>query len=148
MGGITGLTGGGNVLAYNKMKITISAVLLGLILLGGAGCVSTVDERTTGGWPLVKDKAYARYEFPVERIFTAAKEVIKENGVLINESTLYSTNAVRTLEGKVNQRRVWIRIESVEPKVSEVTVQTRTPGGGSDVTLAHELDKQIALKLK
>jgi hypothetical protein len=28
-----------------------------------------------------------------------------------------------------------------------VTVQTRTPGGGSDIDLAHELEKQIALKL-
>jgi hypothetical protein len=28
-----------------------------------------------------------------------------------------------------------------------VTVQTRTPGGGSDIDLAHEIEKQIALKL-
>ena len=77
------------------------------------------------------------------------KEVIKENGVLSNESVLYNqTNAVRTVEGKVNQRTVWVRIEAIEPKVTEVIVQTRTPGGLSDIDLAHELEKQIALKLK
>lgn len=129
------------------MKKTILAVMAGVFLIG-AGCVSTVDQRTTGGVPFVKDKAFARYEFPVERIFNAAKEVLKENGVLVNESTIYGTNAVRTLEGKVNQRNVWIRIETVDPKVSQVTVQTRTPGGAGDLPLAHELDKQIALKLK
>lgn len=130
-----------------EMKKTILAGLAGMLLIG-AGCVSTVDQRTTGGMPFIKDKAFARYEFPVDRIFTAAKDVIKENGVLVNEGTIYTTNTVKTLEGKVNQRSVWIRVESVDPKVSEVTVQTRTPGGGSDMTLAHELDKQIALKLK
>jgi hypothetical protein len=31
--------------------------------------------------------------------------------------------------------------------VTEVIVQTRTAGGGADLDLAHELEKQIALKL-
>jgi hypothetical protein len=129
------------------MKTTISAVVVGLLLIG-AGCVSTVNERTTGGMPFVKDKVQGRYEKSVDQLFTAAKEVIKENGILMNESTLYRTNAVRTVEGKVNQRSVWVRIEAIDPKVTEVTVQTRTPGGGADIYLAHELEKQIALKLK
>jgi outer membrane murein-binding lipoprotein Lpp len=129
------------------MKTTISAVVVGLLLIG-AGCVSTVNERKTGGMPFVKDKVQGRYEKSVDQLFTAAKEVIKENGILMNESTLYRTNAVRTVEGKVNQRSVWVRIEAIDPKVTEVTVQTRTPGGGADIYLAHELEKQIALKLK
>ena len=130
------------------MKTTISAVLLGLIFIG-VGCVSTVNERTTGGVPFVKDKVQGRYERPVEQIFAVTKEVIKENGVLVNEIVhFYRTNTVRTVEGKVNQRSVWVRIEAVDPKVTEVTVQTRTPGGGADIYLAHELEKQIALKLK
>ena len=58
------------------------------------------------------------------------------------------TNAVKTVEGKVNQRTVWVRVEAVDPKVTEVTVQTRTPGGLSDIDLAHQLEKEIALKLK
>jgi hypothetical protein len=129
------------------MRTTIFAVLLGALLFG-AGCVRTVDQRTTGGVPFVKDKAIARYEIPLEKVFTAAKDVIRENGVLVNESTIYGTNSVRTVEGKVNQRNIWIRIESVDPKVTELTVQARTPGGVGDVPLAHEIDKLIALKLK
>lgn len=129
------------------MKTTISAVFLGLLLVA-TGCISTVNERTTPGMPFVKDKFVSRYERPVEQIFTAAKDVIRENGVLLNESTLYRTNSVRTVEGKVNQRSVWVRIEGIDPKVTEVTVQTRTQGGAADIDLAHEIEKQIALKLR
>jgi len=96
--------------------------------------------------PLVKDKITGRYERSVDQIFQAAKDVIKENGVLVNESVLY--NKTKTVEGKVNQRSVWVRVEGIEPKVTEVTVQTRTAGGLSDIDLAHQLEKEIALKLK
>jgi len=130
------------------MKTTIFAICAGAVLLV-VGCVSTVNERTTPGVPFVKDKIQGRYERPVDQIFQAAKEVIRENGVLVNESVLYNeTNAVKTVEGKVNQRNVWVRVQAVDPKITDVTVQTRTPGGGSDIDLAHELEKQIALKLK
>jgi len=54
---------------------------------------------------------------------------------------------VKTCEGKVNQRSVWVRVEQIDPKISSVRVQTRTKGGGTDADLAHELEKQIALKL-
>ena len=129
------------------MKKTISAILLGAVL-SGAGCINTVDERTTPGVPFIKDRIGGRYERTVDQVTQAAKQVMTTNGVLINEITLYNqTNAVRTVEGKVNQRTVWVRIEYVDPKVTAVTVQTRTSGGGSDIDLAHELEKQIALKL-
>ena len=52
-----------------------------------------------------------------------------------------------TVEGKVNGRRVWVRVTEREPNVSQVLVQTRNSAGGSDLDLAHELEKQIALKL-
>ena len=130
------------------MKNIFFAIFAASVLLS-LGCVSTVNDRTAPGIPLVKDKISGRYERSVDQIFQAAKEVIKENGVLVNESVLYNqTNAVKTVEGKVNQRNVWVRIEGIDPKVTEVTVQTRTPGGLSDIDLAHELEKEIALKLK
>ena len=130
------------------MKRIIFAILAVLVLVG-AGCVSTVNDRSTAGVPFVKDKIQGRYERPVDQIFQAAREVIKENGVLVNESVLYNqTNMVKTVEGKVNQRHVWVRVEGVDSKFTDVTVQTRTPGGGSDIDLAHELEKEIALKLK
>ena len=129
------------------MKTTIFATLLGLVL-AGSGCVSTVDERSRAGVPFLKDKVEGHYERTVDQVANAAKEVIKSNGVLVNESVMYNkTNAVKTVEGKVNQRSVWVRVEPMDPKVTTVTVQTRTSGGGSDIDLAHEIEKQIALKL-
>jgi hypothetical protein len=129
------------------MRTTILAILFGAVLVG-AGCISTVDERKTAGVPFIKDRVEGRYERTVDQVAQAAKQVVSSNGVLVNESILYSqTNAVKTVEGKVNQRTVWVRIEFIDPKITAVTVQTRTPGGGSDIDLAHELEKQIALKL-
>ena len=126
----------------------ILAILAGVAMLT-AGCVSTVNDRTTAGVPFIKDRIEGRYERPLERVFAAAKDVIKKNGVLVNESTLYNeTNLVKTVEGKVSQRSVWVRVEAVDPKVTAVIVQTRTPGGGSDIDLAAQLDKEIALELK
>jgi hypothetical protein len=142
-----GLTGGGNVIALAPMKTKIFAVLFGAILVG-AGCVSTVNERTSAGMPFVKDRVEGRYERSVDQVFNASKQVISANGVLVREGVIYNqTNEVKTVEGKVNQRNVWVRIEGVEPKVTAVIVQTRTSGGGADLDLAHELEKQIALKL-
>ena len=129
------------------MKTTIFAILCGAVLVG-AGCVGTVDEHKTAGVPFIKDRITGRYERPVDQVAQAARQVVSTNGVLVNEATLYDqTNAVKTVEGKVNQRNVWVRIESIDPKVTQVTVQTRTPGGGSDIDLAAELEKEIALKL-
>jgi hypothetical protein len=129
------------------MKTTISAIFLGLVLVG-TGCVSTVDERKTAGVPFIKDRVEGRYERSVDQVAQAARQVISSNGVLVNETVLYNqTNVVKTVEGKVNQRNVWVRIESVDPKITAVTVQTRTSGGGSDIDLAHEIEKQVALKL-
>jgi len=99
--------------------------------------------------PFIKDRVEGRYERSVDQVFQAARDVVKKNGVLVNESTLYGeTNTVKTVEGKVDQRNVWVRVESVDPKVTSVVVQTRTPAGGSDLDLAHELEKEIALELK
>jgi hypothetical protein len=107
-----------------------------------------VNERSSPGVPFVKDKVEGRYERTVDQVFNASKQVLSTNGVLVREGTLFNqTNAVKTVEGKVNQRSVWIRIEGVEPKVTAVIVQTRTAGGGADLDLAHEIEKQIALKL-
>ncbi|MGN6553128.1 MAG: DUF3568 family protein [Verrucomicrobiota bacterium] len=133
------------------MNIKLMAGLLGLALVS-AGCVSTVTGRTTAAVPFIKDKIESRYERPVDQVFQAAKEVVSYNGTLVNEGTLYGqtntmTSLVKTVEGKVNQRTVWVRIEQIDPKVTGVAVQTRTAAGGSDIELAAEIDKQIALKL-
>ena len=112
------------------------------------GCVKTVSGNRTGAVPLVKDRVEARYERPMNQVYQAAKEVLQFNGMVTAESTLASTNTTAlALEGKVNQRSVWVRVEQVEPKITTLTVQVRTKAGGTDIDLCHELDKEIALKL-
>lgn len=131
---------------HTAMK-QIFVILIGAVLVG-AGCVGTVTGRKTPGVPFVKDRVEGRYERPLDQVFDAAKEVIKYNGTLVNESILHNeTNTVKTAEGKVSQCNVWVRVEASEPKVTTVSVQTRTLNGGSDLDLAHEIEKQIALKL-
>ncbi|HYG36908.1 MAG TPA: hypothetical protein VEC99_19100, partial [Clostridia bacterium] len=90
---------------------TIFAVLFVAVLVS-VGCVSTVSQRTTAGVPFIKDRVEGRYERSVNQVFDASKSVLSSLGVLVNESTLYNqTNLVKTVEGKVNQRAVWVRIE-------------------------------------
>lgn len=132
------------------MKTRIFLLMAGVLLVV-AGCVNTVSGRKTAGVPWVKDSVEGRYERQPEEIVTAAKVVISKMGVVQNESSIYvqetQTNLVRTVEGKVNQRSVWVRVERVTPVVTSVIVQARTHGGGADLDLAHEIEKEIALKL-
>ena len=123
-----------------------------LIFIAGAlicaGCVGTVNDRKTAAVPFVKDRIEGRYERSVGQVHEAAKAVLLDNGTLSRDSALLeTTNTVYALEGRVNQRDVWIRVEEVEPKVTAVTVQARTKMGGTDIDLVHELEKQIAIRL-
>lgn len=128
------------------MKIKFLAVIAGIAIVA-TGCVGTVNGNRTGAVPLVKDKVEGRYERTPAQVCEAAKAVLLLNGTLLSETTLHSTNTVLALEGKVNQRNVWIAIEPVDAKVSKVVIQARTQGGGTDRPLCYDLDKQIALKL-
>lgn len=133
------------------MKTTIFAFFLGLAVLA-TGCVRTLNDTRTVGVPFIKDRIEARYERPMDQVYKAAKDVIAYNGTLVKETTLLGqtnvvNNIAKTVEGRVNQRTVWVRVEQITPKITDVTVQTRTQGGGSDIDLAAEIDKQIALKL-
>lgn len=76
-------------------------------------------------------------------IWNAAKDVLNFNGRLYGEDVLQST-----LEASVNTRTVWVKVEPVDSATTRVTVQARTKGGGSDVDLASDIDKQIALRLQ
>jgi outer membrane murein-binding lipoprotein Lpp len=131
-----------------KMKLHLNlllAVVAGVVL---AGCVSTVNDRKTAAVPFVKDKVEARYERPVAHVHEAAKQVLMFNGTLLRDSSLLSqTNTTFALEGKVNNRTVWVRVEGVEPRLTMVQVQARTKAGTTDLDLVHEIDKQIALRL-
>ncbi len=131
------------------MKTNLLA-FLGVVALAilAAGCYSKVGGGYHAGVPFVKDRVVGRYERSLPDVYNAAKQVITANGTLISATELYSqTNAVQTLDGQVNQRHVGVRVEQVDSNLTQVTVQARTSGGGSDLDLAHELEKEIALKL-
>jgi hypothetical protein len=124
-----------------KMKWIFAA----LLVIGGSimsGCVASVDGRQHLGVPLVKDSLEARYERSPMEIWNAAQEVLKYNGRLYGRDDLTST-----LEASVNTRTVWVKVEPLDDRVTRVIVQTRTKGGGPDLELASEIDKQIALRL-
>jgi hypothetical protein len=68
--------------------------------------------------------------------------VLELNGTLTGENTINST-----LEAAIDNRRVIVKVDEVEPGVSRVQVEARRKGGAADIDLAAEVDKQIALKL-
>jgi hypothetical protein len=131
-----------------KTKI-FTALATAAVLVVTIGCVPTVTDRTTPGLPIVKDSFENRYnERTVDQAFEAAKAVVANNGVMNAESILHNqTNTVKTIEGKVNQRSVWVRVEGIDPKVTSVRVQARTPNGTPDTDLAHQLATEIGIKL-
>jgi hypothetical protein len=129
------------------MKLKLFLSLIATVILA-TGCVNTVSGRKTAAVPLVKDRIEGRYERPAAVVFEAAKEVVKFNGTIVNEVTRHQTNGViRAVEGTVQGRKVFVGVSEVDPKISSVVVQVRTTAGGTDQDLAHELEKQIALKL-
>jgi hypothetical protein len=130
------------------MKKIFFAALAGAVIVT-AGCVSTVSDTHSPALTWSKDKVQGRYERSVDQVYQASVAVIQNNGVLLTEFIPHdSTNTVRSLQGKVNEKNVWIRVEAVDPKpVTEVTVQARSSWGVSDVDLSHELEKEIALQL-
>ncbi len=113
-----------------------------MLVLFGAGCVGTVDNRREYGNPLVKDKIVRVYERPVVQCWAAAKDVLAANGTIINEDVMQSTVSAR-----VDTRTVRVKTEAVDQKMTRVTTQVRTKLGNSDLDLAGEIDKQIALRL-
>jgi len=107
------------------------------------GCVATADGHTKAAVPFRKDKIVSRYEFPVDKIFAAAKQVLLTDGVLEAENLINNS-----LKAKLNTRVVWVRVDKVNDQLSQVTVQVRTRAGGTDIDLAAQIDKDIALHLR
>lgn len=120
---------------------------IGIAVLS-AGCVSTVDGGRRGTpLPWKKDKIFSRYQMPPGEVFNAAKYVLaSERGGL---GVLQAENRINnSLVAKVDTRTVWIRVTEIEPTVSQVVTQVRTESGMSDLDLASEIDKQVALRLQ
>jgi hypothetical protein len=129
------------------MKKIIFAALAGIIIVT-AGCVSTVTDTSSPALTWSTDKISARYQRSVDQVYQAAVTVIQNNGVVLTEYIPHdTTNTVRALSGKVNQKNVWVRVEAVDPKITELTIQARSSWGVSDVALASELVTEVALQL-
>ena len=131
------------------MKKKIFAALAGAaVIVAVTGCVHTVTDTSTFAVSYGKDSVAGRYQRSMDQVYQASVAVIQNNGVLLTEYVPHdNTNAVRSLQGRVNDRKVWIRVEQVEPRVSQVDVEARTKWGRVDLDLVHELEKEIALKL-
>ncbi len=125
------------------MKLNwIYSVLLGVAVLGGTGCVETLDGRHRAGNPLGMDRVEGRYERTPADLWTAAKDVLKHQGTLTTEDTLRNV-----LEANIDERRIWVKVEEFDSKISRVLVQARTKGGRADMEMAAFIDKQIAVRL-
>ncbi len=112
------------------------------------GCVKTVSDTNTFATTWGKDSVAGRYNRSLDQVYQASTAVIQSNGVLLQEYIPHdSTNAVRSILGKVNDRKVWVRVSAVDIKTSQVDVQARTKWGTRDLDLVHQLEKEIALKL-
>jgi prephenate dehydratase len=129
------------------MKTKIFAAVVGIAIVA-TGCVSTVTDTHTAAVPLQRDSVEGRYQRTVDQVYQASVQVIQHNGVVITEYIPHdTTNTVRSLLGKANQCDVWLRVEAVDPQITQVTVQARTKWGAGNIDLAHELEKEIALQL-
>ena len=131
------------------MKTKFLAVVGALAIVAVAtGCYSKVSGGSRMGVPFVKDKVTGNYERPVAEVYAAAIQVINFNGAVVKESTDFGqTNVVKSIVGRVMERNVFVSVEPMDAKVTSIVVQARTSGGGTDMSLAHELEKQVALKL-
>jgi hypothetical protein len=130
------------------MKKTLFAILGAAAILVTAGCISTVSDTKTLATTWSPDSVAGRYARSVDQVYQASLVVIQQNGVLLTEYIPHdTTNNVRSLMGRVNDLKVWVRVEGVDNKTTQVDVQARTKWGVSDINLVHELEKEIALQL-
>jgi hypothetical protein len=130
------------------MKKIIFAAFAGLVIVT-AGCIGTVSGTKTPALTWSKDNVTERYQRSVDQVYQASVAVIQNNGMLITEFIPHdTTNSVRSLQGKVNQHNVWIRVQSVDLNITQVTVQSRSNSGVSDIDLASQLVTDIALQLQ
>ena len=129
------------------MKKTLLALVAGATVIT-AGCVSTVSDTSALATTWSQDSVSGRYARTVDQVYQASITVIQQNGVLLTEYIPHdTTNTVRSLYGRVNDKKVWVRVTAVDPKTTQVDVQARSKWGVSDVDLVHELEKEIALQL-
>ena len=121
----------------------LALVAVASLSVFAVGCYTTPEGRHHAGVPFAKDTIEGRYERPLPQVYTAAKKVLEDMGTLRGDNSV-----TKVLEARVDTRSIWVRLEETEANVTRVMVQVRTKNGGSDIYLAHEVEKRIALQLK
>ncbi len=107
-----------------------------------SGCYTSTDGEKHAGVPFYDDRVEGRYEKTPSELWTAAKDVLKHQGSLTGEDTLKMV-----MQGSIDERKIWVKVEEWDSKVTRVIVQARTKGGGADKDMAAFVDKQIAVRL-
>lgn len=120
-----------------------ACALLTALVIATPGCYKTLDDRSRAGVPFKKDRIGGQYERSIDQVQVAARKVLQFNGTLTSDDIVN-----RVLVGKIDTRTVYVRLTELEPNLTAVLVQARTKGGGADVDLAAEIDKQIAINLR
>ncbi|MGC3957160.1 MAG: hypothetical protein QM813_04095 [Verrucomicrobiota bacterium] len=119
------------------------------VVLGLVGCVGKVTETTPGSKPAYRDRVTNRYQKTVDQVFEATKQAVTSFGNVTRADTVpAATNQVRTVEGMINGREIYVRIEALAPKNTEAVVQVRTKTGGTDLRLAADVVRQIGVYLE
>jgi hypothetical protein len=127
---------------WEKMNTKLLALIVGGMTVAFAGCVSTVDGKKQAGVPFVSDTVEGRYERTFDQVWTATRDALKQNGVLTVENVVG-----HTFEAKVDQRTVWVLVESLNKNLTRLVIQVRTKGGGADRDLGSFLREQVAVRL-
>ena len=122
---------------------SLGCLMTACLALLAAGCYSTVDGKKHAGVAMGVDHVEGRYERKPAEVFAAAKHVLGYLGTLTSENTINST-----LEARVDNNTVYVKVDEVEPGISRVMVQARRSSTKGNIALASEVDKQIALQLQ
>lgn len=129
-----------------KTKILLALAALAVVT---AGCVTTVSDTKVFGNPVGRDSMSTLYRRSVNDVYGAAVKVVNNDGTLLTEYIPHdTTNTVRAFMGKVNQNKVWVRVEAVQPRLTQITVEARTKWDNPNLDLAAELETEVALQLQ
>lgn len=113
------------------------------------GCVHTVTENKPGQLPAYRDRLEVRYQKPVDVVFEAAKRALTSYGNITAEGKVFTgTNEVRVVEGLINARSIYMRLEQIDPQVTSAIIQVRTKLGGTDLRIAKDLVQRIPVELE
>ena len=122
-----------------KMKFFSLLALAGALLAGG--CVGTLDGHSKAGLPGSNHQFASRYERSIAQVSAATETVLARDGKVLGHDVINNV-----FHAKVNERDVFVKIQDVDGKVTQVTVQVRNSMVG-DVDLASDIKTKIALQL-